>query len=207
VAGLFPLLELEPPAEYVRFVEAHLEPLRYDARRLAGDGLDAEALCSGVLVDIALRWWWFELLREWFRRPDPAGGYLGAALGRRVARLYGEPGSGAGSGSGDVVIEVWSDAGRYTAPTGADIYPDREWALVAAAPPPARLSKAGPSATSAAVRIAAVRPAPALAVPAATDAVIGWLHAHETYVRYRLIVEAVVALVVLAVLVELRSLP
>ena len=64
----------------------HTPVAAHDVSLRVGDGPDATAVCSDVLTDIALRWWWFELLRSWFARPDPAGGYLGGAVVRRVGR-------------------------------------------------------------------------------------------------------------------------
>jgi len=185
VAGLLPRIDLEPPEGYVRFVEDHLDYLRQDARRLVGDGPDAVAVCSDVLTDIALRWWWFELLRSWFARPDPAGGYLGGAVVRRVARLRSDP--------DEVPIEVWGEGAPEPLPGPAPPRPP--------GPPPPRPRQS----TSVAVRTASLWGFPTLSVSAATEAVIGWIHAHARYLRYRRVAQAVAALIVVMVLARLRG--
>ena len=185
MAGLLPRIDLEPPAGYVRFVEDHLDCLRQDARRLVGDGPDATAVCSDVLTDIALRWWWFELLRSWFARPDPAGGYLGGAVVRRVARLQPDP--------DEVSIQVWGEGSPEPPP-----WPDP------APPAPKPPSRPRPS-TSIAVRTASLWGFPTLSVSAATEAVIGWIHAHALYQRYRRVAQGVAALIVALVLARLRG--
>ena len=140
-----------------------------------------------MLTDIALRWWWFELLRAWFARPDPAGGYLGGAVVRRVARLQADP--------DEVPLQVWSDGSPEPPPSGD----------------PPELPRPGPRpprprpSTSVAVRTASLWGFPTLSVSAATEAVIGWIHAHALYLRYRRVAQAVAALVVVMVLVRLRG--
>jgi hypothetical protein len=62
---------------------------------------------------------------------------------------------------------------------------------------------ARPAATSAAVRIAAVRPVPPPAQSAEVEAVLAWLHAHETYERFRRVTAATAAVIVTAVLFTL----
>jgi hypothetical protein len=187
VAGLLPRIDLEPPAGYVRFVEDHLDHLRQDARRLVGDGPDAVAVCSDVLTDVALRWWWFELLRAWFARADPAGGYLGGAVARRVARLRSDP--------DEMPLEVWGEGSLPPGPPPPG--PPR---------PPAPRPPARPRpSTSVAVRTASLWGFPTLSVSAATEAVIGWIHAHAMYLRYRRVAQAVAALIVAMVLARLRG--
>ena len=62
---LLPTMALEPPARYVAFVAAHLDPLREQAVGVAGED-EAQRLYPEVLTDVATRWRWLEL------RPKPA---------------------------------------------------------------------------------------------------------------------------------------
>lgn len=174
-------MSLEPAPGYRRFVECRFEALRRDARRLANPGQDVDAVCTNVLADIALRWRWFEILRVWLRRPDPAGAYLGVALARRTAAWRPDPPETSVETDDYREIEVFADGvpPRWTAPT------------VATSPAVA---------TSAAVRIAAVRPLSPPPPSADVEAVIAWLHAHETYERYRRVVTGTAAAIAVAVM-------
>ena len=177
-------MSLEPAPGYRRFVECRFEALRRDARRLANPGQDVDEVCANVLADIALRWRWLEILRVWLRRPDPAGSYLGVALARRTAAWRPDSPETRVETDDYREIEVFTDAmpARWTA---------RPVATSAAAPPVA---------TSAAVRIAAVRPVSPPPPSADVEAVIAWLHAHETYERYRRVVTGTAAAIAVAVM-------
>jgi hypothetical protein len=204
MAGLLPQMSLEPAPGYRRFVERHFDALRRDARRLAGDGPQADEFCSDVLADVALRWRWFELLRVRLRRPDPAGSYLGAALTRRIDRWRAEPVE-----VDDEPREIEVMTYRPAATAAVGWWPDR---FVVDGHRPGRPAgrRNGPDGrdrpTSAAVRIAAVRPLPPRPPSAAVEAVIAWLHAYETYGRYRRVAAAVGVAAATVVLIRLRYL-
>jgi membrane-associated phospholipid phosphatase len=194
MAGLLPQMSLEPAPGYRRFVECRFEALRRDARRLANPGQDVDEVCTNVLADVALRWRWLEILRVWLRRPDPAGAYLGVALARRTAAWRPDPPETRVETDDYREIEVFTDAvpSRWTA---------RPVATSTAPPSAAAPSTAAPSgATSAAVRIAAVRPLAPPPPSAEVEAVIAWLHAHETYERYRRVVTGTAAAIAVAVM-------
>lgn len=198
MAGLLPQMSLEPAPGYRRFVERHFEALRRDACRLAGDGPSVDEVCTDVLTDVALRWRWFELLRVRLRRRDPAGEYLGVALARRIARWSPDT-------SVDVTVEVHVEPASERSTGGwpaVSWYPDR---YAVDPDPPADLRPAAPAATSAAVRIAAVRPLPVHTPSAAVEAVIAWLHAYETYGRYRRVLAGAAVTVGVVMLVKLRG--
>lgn len=199
MAGLLPQMSLEPAPGYRRFVECHFEALRRDARRLANDayGPDADELCADVLADVALRWRWFELLRVRLRRSDPAGAYLGVALARRLARWRPEEPEIDDEAPREIHVEAVR--GGPPAPLW---FPDDRFVVVDHAPVE---RPAAPVATSAAVRIAAVRPLPAHTPSPQVEAVIAWLHAYATYERFRRSVAAAVAVVAVAVMVMLRG--
>ncbi len=180
-------MSLEPAPGYRRFVERHFDALRRDARRLAGDGPHVDEFCSDVLAEVALRWRWFELLRTRLRHDDPAGEYLGTALARRIARWRAEP-----VVADDEPREIEVTVYRPTAPV--------EWPPV----PPVRRPPAPQ--TSAAARIAAVRPLPTYTPSAAVEAVIAWLHAYHAYGRYRRIVAGLAVTAGTAMLFKLRYL-
>ncbi|WP_203932767.1 hypothetical protein [Virgisporangium ochraceum] len=202
MAGLLPQMSLEPAPGYRRFVERHFDALRRDACRLAGDGPDVDEVCTDVLTDVALRWRWFELLRVRLRRSDPAGEYLGVALARRIARWNAEPPADAdGEPFREVRVEAVRDRGAGGWPS-ASWYPDGY--AVDPDPPPDR-RPTGPAATSAAVRIAAVRPLPPHTPSAAVEAVIAWLHAYEMYGRYRRVLAGAAVAVGTAMLLTLRG--
>lgn len=202
MAGLLPQMSLEPAPGYRRFVERHLEALRRDVRRLAGDGPHVDEVCSDVLAEIALRWGWFEVLRVRLRRSDPAGAYLPGALARRIHRWRtARPDTSDDDTPREIHVEAVRDdpAGR---PAGT-WWPD---GYVVAAPPPAERTPTRPAETSVAARVAAVRPLPPYTPSAAVEAVIAWLHAYETYGRYRRVVAAAAAAAVTAALFKLRYL-
>jgi hypothetical protein len=201
MAGLLPQMSLEPAPGYCRFVERHFEALRRDARRLAGEGNgpDVDEVCADVLADVALRWRWFELLRVRLRRSDPAGAYLGVALARRIARW--RPDEPETDDDTPREVQVEAASGPPVWPTAA-WYPDDRYAVDISPPEPA--TKA-PAATSAAVRIAAVRPLPTPTPSPQVEAVIAWLHAYATYEKHRRVVAGAAAVVVAAALVKFRG--
>ncbi|GIJ45320.1 hypothetical protein Val02_22060 [Virgisporangium aliadipatigenens] len=205
MAGLLPQLSLEPAPGYKRFVERHFEALRRDARRLTGDELDADAVYGEVLTDVALRWQWFELLRRIPHRADPAERFVGVALARRVARRRVEVPAETSREIRFEVTPVPSDGPVDTITTwpSAGWYPE---AFVIDPAPPTRTAAPAPAATSAAVRIAAVRPLPPSGPSPGLDAVIAWLNAYSTWVRCRRIAAAAVIAVVAVVLIRLRGL-
>jgi hypothetical protein len=205
MAGRLPRISMEPAPGYVPFVESHLAALRQDARRLTGDGSIAEEVSSGALTDVALRWYWLELLRVRLRRPDPAGTFLGVALSRRCARRSYGP---------DDLHEVGVEsAGRpevrvRPAESGwpaTGWYPEPDVVLLIDQLPAGRAGDQPRTATSAAVRIADVNAAAPLSPSPVMEAVIAWLHAYKTYVRYRRIAAAALAVLVFVVLLQLRS--
>jgi hypothetical protein len=207
MAGRLPRISMEPAPGYVPFVESHLAALRQDAQRLTGDGSIAEEVSSGALTDVALRWYWLELLRVRLRRPDPAGTFLGVALSRRCARRPYEPDDPDG-----IRVEVTGDdrpdvrvrpAGSEWPATGW--YPEPDLIVLMDPPPAARPAGQPHPATSAAVRIAEVNAAPPLSPSPVMEAVIAWLHAYKTYVRYRRVAAAALAVLALMVLLRLRS--
>jgi hypothetical protein len=91
----------EPPAEYVAFVDRHLEPLRREAARVVGADADAERIYPDVLTDVAYRWSWLHLRRQ-LGAAGVADAYLRGAFVRRLRRWYDE------DDSEPVRIEVWS---------------------------------------------------------------------------------------------------
>jgi hypothetical protein len=205
MAGRLLRISMEPAPGYLPFVESHLASLRSDAHRLTGDGSIAEEVSSGALTDVALRWYWFELLRLVLGRSDPAGAFLDVALTRRCARRLGEPDESRELDVGPV-IQVqpaqptgWSTFSWYSEPD--TVFP------MDPLPAPSGAGARTPAATSAAVRVAtlAAAPAPASTPSALLEAVIAWLHAYKTYIRYRRIAATTVAVLVLMVLIQLRS--
>jgi hypothetical protein len=204
MAGRMLRISMEPAPGYLPFVESHLATLRSDAHRLTGDGFIAEEVSSGALTDVALRWYWFELLRSVLGRSDPAGAFLDVALTRRCARRLHEPEESREVDVGPAV-QV-----RPVQPTGPSTFiwhsePDFVFPLDSLAAGPETGAKT--AATSAAVRIAtlAATPAPASAPSAVLEAVIAWLHAYKTFTRYRRIAAAAVAVIALMALYQLRS--
>lgn len=176
MAWRLPRLSVEPAPGYLPFVESHLTDLRRDAQRLAGDGLAADEMVCGALTDVALRWPWFELARRRLGRPDPAGEFLDTALVRRCARWQPE----APEFPVEVTVTEW--AGWWEPPR----------------------PRAG---TSAAVRVAAVAAASAglPSTPSAVlEAAIAWVHAYQTYSRYRRVAAAVLLAVLALLLTRLR---
>ena len=200
MSGRLPRISLEPAPGYVPFVESHLATLRRDAQRLTGDGSIAEEVSSDVLTDVALRWYWFELLRA-LGRTDPAGSFLGVALNRRCARRQDEAETDADPRP-VVLVQPVSPAPATSWPT-SPAWGTEPVVVVATDPlPPPPVARA-PIATSVAVRLAlvAARPSPPTA---ALEAVIAWLHAYETYNRYRRIAAATVAVIFALVLAWLH---
>jgi hypothetical protein len=206
MAGRLPRISMEPAPGYVPFVESHLAALRQDAQRLTGDGYLAEEVSSGALTDVALRWYWLELLRVRLRRPDPAGAFLGVALSRRCARRpYGpdDPADVGVAGSGRPDVQVWPAAGGGWPEPGW--HPEPDLVLLVDQPPSGPPGGQPHPATSAAVRIAEVNAAGPLSPSPVMEAVIAWLHAYKTYVRYRRIAAATLAVLVFLVLLQLQS--
>ena len=204
---------MEPAPGYVPFVESHLSRLRRDAQRLTGDGSIAEEVSSGALTDVALRWFWFELLRG-LGRGDRAGAFLGIALARRCARRLGEPDGVRGGLDADTRPVVLVQPVRPARATGwpsaaaAGWYPEPD--VIVATDPPADPLRPGagsraPTATSVAVRLAAIAVRAAPPPSAALEAVIAWLHAYETFVRYRRIAVATAVAIVALALAKLRN--
>ena len=209
MTGRLPRISMEPAPGYLPFVESHLATLRHDARRLTGDGSIAEEVSSGVLTDVALRWYWFELLRG-LGRSDPAGAFLGVALNRRCARRLGEPDESRVEVDADprpvVLVEPVPVARATGWPTSAGAAWHAEPAVIVATDQPVDrgAGSGAPIATSVAVRLAAIvaRPAPP---SAALEAIIAWLHAYETYNRYRRIAAATLVAIVALALFRLRN--
>lgn len=201
MAGRLPQISLEPAPGFLPFVETHLAALRSDARRLTGDGTVATEVSSGVLTDVALRWYWFELLRLLLGRRDAARAFLDVALNRRCARrLLREPDDGY---VGPAVHVESADAARPYVVAAARWYPEPDLTAIAHAPA-APVSRA-PTLSSAAVRLAMVGMAPPATPSAVLEAVIAWIHAYETYVRWRRIAATALAAILMLVLVRLRG--
>jgi hypothetical protein len=212
MAGLLPRISVEPAPGYVPFVESHLATLRRDARRLSGDESIADEVSSGALTDVALRWQWFELLRMRLGHPDPAGAFLNVALARRCARRLREPEEVQVEVAVDIapapqaqsVAAGWAIGWPSNAAIGwyseSDVRIDVD---PLTDPTPWGTDRVTPTATSAAVRLAKVSAGPPPAPSAFLEAVIAWLHAYETYIRYRRIVAATIAVIVVVVLTEL----
>lgn len=200
MAGLLPQMSLEPAPGYRRFVERHFDALRRDVRRLAGDGPHVDEFCSDVLAEVALRWRWFELLHTRLRRTDPAGAYLGVALARRIARWRAEPVVADDDEPREIEVVPYRPTAT-TLTTDVERWPDR---FVVGGREPVRPQPV--KKTSAAVRIAAVRPLPTYTPSAPVEAVIAWLHAYETYGRYRRVAAALGIAAAAAALLKLRYL-
>jgi hypothetical protein len=192
----------EPAPGYLPFVESHLDRLRRDAERLAGEGLAAEEVVCGALTDVALRWQWFELLRIRLGRTDPAGEYLDAALVRRCTRSQPEtPESPV-----DVTVTEWKPPSPALVSVTVWTPQPPAWASVPEwTPGPDHWGWTPPptTATSAAVRMALVSAPPPQSASALLEAAIAWVHAYETYNRYRRVAAAVLVVFVLLLLTQL----
>lgn len=200
-------ISAEPAPGYLPFVEAHLATLRRDAHRMTGDGSIADEVSSGVLTDVALRWYWFELLRVVLGRSDPAGAFLGVALTRRCARRLREPDEVEGEVDIRPAVRVRPVPVGGTQ-TAAGWYPEPDLIVLTDQqedPVRSGTGSRAPVETSVAVRLAKVVVAPLPAPSAALEAIIAWLHAYETYVRYRRIAVATVAVIATLALLELRN--
>lgn len=104
---IFTAMTPEPPREYVAFVARHLRQLRHEAELLSGDEWEAHELYSQALIDIAIRWQWFTLLRRLNRR-DAAEAYLHETLVRRSSRRQAEQAE-------FVEFDVWFSDNRQAA--------------------------------------------------------------------------------------------
>jgi hypothetical protein len=95
-------MALEPPPEYVAFVERHLDQLRDDAAKVVGTEKDADLLYPLVLTDVASRWKWLERQRTVLRNSRAADTYLNRAFARQSERWQPD--------QPDVIdIQVWAD--------------------------------------------------------------------------------------------------
>ena len=79
---MLPRMAAEPPAGYVAFVAAHLEPLLRDATTVVGDAGEPDELYPKVLTDVAARWRWLQL-RSRLGPADAPDRYLRRAFARR----------------------------------------------------------------------------------------------------------------------------
>jgi hypothetical protein len=157
---------LEPPARYVAFVAAYLEPLRRDAVAALGEPTDADRLYPEVLTDVALRWRWLELARAWLRRPGAAEGYLHRSLHRRSQRWHTQwvPEEDEGP---QFEFVVWrSSAPRPASSSGA--------------------TRLAPY----------LRPTQRAEFGAVAEAAVAWWHAYEVHRRHRYIALGVVLLLI-----------
>jgi hypothetical protein len=208
MAGRLPQISMEPAPGFLPFVETHLATLRRDAHRLTGDGTAAEEVSSGVLTDVAVRWFWFELLRVRLGRRDPARAFLNVALTRRCVRRLPDPDDGY---TGPAVQVRSADATRpagWPSSAASGWFPESDLTGVVQAPTTGGRQEHDspiPTMSSAAVRIAKVGVAPPPTPSAVLEAVIAWIHAYKTYQRWRRIAAVVLTMIVLVVLVRLRG--
>jgi hypothetical protein len=135
------------------------------------------------------------------------------ALARRVARRRHEEADLRGDGLADtpreIHVEAVADPSDLPAVGPRGGWPGVGWnpePFVAPAPAPGVEAAARPVLVSAAVRIAAVRPPPPIVSSPSLDAVIAWLHAYETYGRYRRFAAMAVAVAAALAVIKLRSL-
>lgn len=176
---LLPRISPEPPAEYVEFVEHHLDALRRDAARVVGTEHDADHLYPDVLTDVAARWGWLTLRRR-LRQPEATAEYLRRAFTKR-ADSWRAPDLMPLESLDDawpVEVQVWS--------TGTVDPPP---------PPPRR----GPGMASIALRLAPhLDPTQRPQAGPLAEAAVAWWHACEVRRRRRRIAAGVVALILLA---------
>jgi hypothetical protein len=197
-----PRFALEPPPEYVAFVEQHLEPLRQDAARVADDEISVDQLYSETLTDVAARWTWFELLRTRLGRPDAAEAYLHRSFERHSQRWQ-------HAQLAPIEVDRWRvaewDPDSQQAPVDIQVWrPDSE-----PEPAPYRVWQPDASAhlwTSAAVRLAPhVQPPDKINIAPIAEAAVAWWHAYEASRRRKLIVVLVVLLGFGAVLARFQQ--
>lgn len=160
----------EPPREYVAFVAQHLRQLRHDAELLAGDEYEAHELYSQALIDIAIRWPWFALLRR-LNRPSAADAYLHETLIRRSTRRQAEQ-------ADFVEVEVWfSDDPQASYPS-----PGRH----GSGPPARSLTPiAAPTRSSGTARMLPMSSF-GIEIGPVTEAAVAWWHAYMAHRNARL---------------------
>lgn len=185
-------MALEPPDGYVAFVARHLEWLRDEAVRAAGDERDGDALYPEVLSDVARRWGWLEWRRRMLGQHAAAEEYLHRALARRIRRSESEQLWGREDDTWTGEIEVWR-----ADPPGASLafagYPDA-------------YGRPHPAWSSSAVRLAPyVRPGTRVDVGPVAEAAIAWWHAYEARRRRRHVAVLVAILAVVAVLMRFQT--
>jgi len=173
----------EPPRDYVAFVAAHLRRLRHDAELLAGDEYEAHELYSQALVDVAIRWQWFALLRR-LKRRDGAVAYLHETLVRRSTRRQAEE-------ADFVDVEVWfSDHPQATYPPPGAPRPD----------PPAQplILEAAPTRSRGTARMLPMSGL-GIEVGPVAEAAVAWWHAYVAHRHARIGATAVALTLVLAI--------
>jgi hypothetical protein len=165
----------EPPREYVAFVAQHLGRLRHDADLLAVDEYEAHELYSQALVDIAIRWQWFALLRR-LNRPDAAEAYLHETLVRRSTRRQAEQ-------ADFVDFEVWlSEDPQATYPPAGSAAASRH----NPDPPTQPLrSAAAPTRSGGTARMLPMSSF-GIEVGPVTEAAVAWWHAYMAHRHARL---------------------
>jgi len=185
----------EPPAEFVAFVAQQLHPLRHEAARLVGDERRADELYPQALVDVAIRWQWFELLRRRLNCRDVADRYLHEALLRRSTRWLSEQ-------DGLVDIEVWSADDRRAMPRPP---PHTASPHPAAPEPRSGQPPPGPVRSSTALRLLPMVGSSLREPSPVAEAAIAWLHACREYRRARLVAFGVAVLVALMVMTRIAG--
>ncbi|MFC0529573.1 hypothetical protein [Phytohabitans kaempferiae] len=176
---LLPRISPEPPAEYIAFVEHHLDTLRRDAARVVGTEHDADHLYPDVLTDVAARWRWLRL-RHRLRQADATDVYLRRAFTRRADswRVPDLLPLDSLDDAWPVEVQVWSTGSVDPPPL----------------PPPSR-----PAAPSVALRLAPhLDPTQRPQAGPLAEAAVAWWHACEARRRRRRIAAVVVALVLVA---------
>jgi hypothetical protein len=210
----------EPPPEYVAFVTRHLEPLRREAAKVVGGEQDADRLYPDVLVDVAARWGWLELLRTRFGNAAAADAYLDRAFARLSQRW--EPDNVTGGvevidhvkaihevpAIREVEVIVWQDDGWQDNPWQDGPWQDRVWQE---GPWPDRVAPTSaptPALTSNAVRLAPLIVAPPKPhVGPACEAAIAWWHAYEVRRRRMLLAAAAAVLILFGILAHFSTAP
>ena len=187
----------EPPREYVAFVAQHLRQLRHEAQLLAGDEYEAHALYSQALIDIAIRWQWFALLRR-LNRPDAADAYLHETLIRRSTRRQVEQVE-QGEQADVVEVEVWfsDDPDAIYPPPGGRRSDPPAGSLAPVAAPTA------PTAPIRSIRTSRMLPMSSFGIEVGpvTEAAVAWWHAYMAHRNARLGATTAAITLVLAILV------